>query len=60
MNNNTPMYDDNDMKKIFSMAAQYMGVEYDEEITKAGFDLREFYAEYDFDNAEENEEDLEV
>ena len=32
----------------------------DEEITKAGFDLREFYAEYDFDNTEDNEQDLEV
>ena len=58
-------------KALMSVANDYRGAELyehlhttlgmsDEEITKAGFDLREFYAEYDFDNTEDNEEDLEV
>ena len=58
-------------KALMSVANDYRGAELyehlhttlgmsDEEITKAGFDLREFYAEYDFDNTEDNEQDLEV
>lgn len=58
-------------RALMSVANDYRGAELyehlhttlemsDEEIMKAGFDLREFYAEYDFDNAENNEEVLEV
>lgn len=58
-------------RALMSVARDYRGAELyehlhttlemsDEEITKAGFDLREFFAEYDFDNTEDNEEDLEV
>lgn len=58
-------------KALMSVANDYRGAELyehlhitlemsDEEIAKAGFDLREFYAEYDFDDVVDKEEDLEV